>query len=219
MKYQERLLAIKMRRRGKSYKEIRKVITVSKATLSVWLRDVRLTEKQKKRLYVTLRQQNGYRLAKRNQEEKKARKINTTTQARKEVLSLVTDPLFLSGVMLYWAEGDKSEETEDVKFSNSSPDMIRLMVRWFVKYCKVPKEKLRIALHIHELHNRRKIEKYWSDITGIPLSQFHKTQIKPTSLGHRKNRLYNGTCCIRVSNKTIFRKIQGWKLGLIEHLL
>ena len=29
--------------------------------------------------------------------------------------------------------------------------------------------------------------------------------------------LYNGTCAIRTSNKDLFRKIKGWRLGIVDY--
>jgi len=216
MKLNEKLEAIRLRKLGKSYSEIRKKVKVSKGTLSLWLREVELTPEQEKRLYVTLRQKNAYRLAKMNQKKKEERTKKIITEARKETSLFFKNPLFLAGLMLYWAEGDKSDEVENVKFSNSDPAMIKFMMRWFRKICKIPEEKFRIALQIHKLHCRKDIENYWSKITNIPLYQFHKTLIKPTSLKQRKNRLYNGTCAIRINNVDLFRKIKGWKLGFLE---
>ena len=92
------------------------------------------------------------------------------------------------------------------------------MMKWFELICGVPKNKFHIALHTHELYCSKNIEKYWSKITGIPLKQFQKTQIKPTILKHRKNPLYNGTCSIRIGNKDLFRKIMGWKEGVLEKI-
>ncbi len=216
MKLREKIKAIQLRKKGKSYKEIREKITVSKGTLSVWLRDIKLTPGQEKRLYVELRRKYAYRGAKANQEKRIRITKQITSKAKSEVKSFIKNPLFLAGLMLYWAEGDKSDEQEVVKFTNSDPFLIMLMMRWFRKICKVPKNKFRIALHIHQLHCRKNIENYWSKLTNIPRRQFHKTQIKPTSLKHRKNKLYNGTCAVVVNNKNLFRRIKGWKLGALK---
>lgn len=43
--------AIKLRKQGLSYSEIRKKVRVSKSTLSRWCRDVAITEEQALRLY------------------------------------------------------------------------------------------------------------------------------------------------------------------------
>lgn len=213
MKINEKLKAIKLRKRGNSYKEILQQLKVSKSTLSLWLRDVKLSEEQTYRLYVTLRQKNAYNLAKKKQMKRQELTKQIINSGIEEFEQMTNQPIFLAGLMLYWAEGDKIETTEAVKFSNSDPLMIKLMIRWFENICKVPREKIRIALHIHELHNKNSVEKYWSKLTQIPLQQFHKTQIKPSSLKHRRNQLYYGTCSIRVDNRNLFRRIKGWKMG------
>jgi len=218
MKLNEQLKAIKLRKSGNSYSEILKEVNVSKSTLSLWLREIKLTPKQEKRLYVDLRQKNAYKLSKFNQQKRIRKTSLIIEKARCEIELFLNNPLFLSGLMLYWAEGDKSEKTEFVKITNSDPAMIKLMMRWFREICKIEEKKFRIALHIHELFCKKDIEKYWSKITSIPLNQFHKTQIKPTSLKHRKNKLYNGTCVIRIGSRDLFRKIKGWKLGFLEKM-
>jgi len=218
MKLREKIKAVSLRKLGKSYSEIRKKVKVSKGTLSLWLRNIKLTPAQERRLYITLRRRNAYKGAKIQQERRIARTKQIIREAKKEAKRLFKNPLFLSGLMLYWAEGDKSERTEAVKFSNSDPVMIKLMIKWFREICKVPEEKFRINLHIHELFCRKEVESYWSKITKIPLNQFYKTYIKLTSLKHRRYPLYNGTCSIRVGNVDLFRKIKGWKLGFIEKL-
>jgi len=218
MKLREKILAVNLRKRGKSYSEIRKKIRVSKSTLTAWLRDIELSPNQKKRLFITLRQQNGYRLARSKRNNKIEETGKMIAEAKNQVPLLLGDPLFISGLMLYWAEGDKSDERESVKFSNSDSRMIAFMMRWFREICEVKEKRFRVALHIHKLHCRSKIEKYWSKVTHIHKNQFHKTQIKPTSLRQRRNKLYDGTCAIIINDRNLFRKIKGWKLGFIEKI-
>lgn len=217
MKLQKKFKAIELRKLGKSYNDILKLIDVSKSTISLWLRDIELTPEQKEKLLIG-RKKSQYASA----QEKKQKRIEITEKiiinAKKETGKLIKTPLFLAGLMLYWAEGDKSETTETVKFSNSDARMIKIIMRWFREACEVPEEKFRVCIHIHTLHCRKDVEKYWSIITGIPLGQFYKTQIKPTSLKQRRNKLYNGTCAVVVCNKNLFRKIKGWKLGFIEKM-
>lgn len=216
MKLDEKIEAIHLRKLGKSYSEIRREVSVSRGTLSLWLRGIELSPEQVAELKG--RQKTGYKGGEGNRRKRIERTKQVIDEAKKEVKYLFKNPLFLPGLMLYWAEGDKSELTERVKFSNADPIMIAFIMRWFRKICKVPENKFRIGLHIHELHCRKDIQQYWARITNIPLNQFHKIQIKPTSLKHRKNPLYNGTCTITICNKDLFRKIRGWKLGFIKKM-
>ncbi len=155
-------------------------------------------------------------MARANQRKREEETRKIVQEAKNEAHSLLENPLFSAGLMLYWAEGDKSEKTETVKFSNSDPRMIILIMRWFRQVCAVPEAKFRITVHKHKLLCGENIEQFWAKTTGVPLTQFYKTQVKPTSLRHRKNPLYLGTCAIRVENRSLFRKIKGWKEGFLE---
>jgi transcriptional regulator with XRE-family HTH domain len=217
MKYKEKIKAIKLRKRGLSYKAILKKVSVSKSTLSIWLREIELTKEQKNKL-LNRAEMAMYRAAKR----KVANRIEKTNiiieKAKKEVGGYKANSLFLIGISLYWAEGAKSQD-ETVKFSNSDEKMISLAMQWFREICGVPEKKFRVHVHMHNLHCRKDILRYWSKITNIPSSQFYKPYVKKTSLGQRKNILYNGTCSIVVNDKDLFRKIMGWKVGLEEEFI
>ena len=215
MKLTEKLTAIKLRKRGLSYKDILDKIDVSKSSLSLWLRDIELTPKQQEKLFVG-REKSRYFAG----SKKKAIRILQTNdiidKSKREASSFIGSPLFLAGLSLYWAEGTKNSN-ESVRFSNSDKAMIELMMRWFREICNVPEKKFRVQIHMHNLHCQPDLEKYWSHIVGVPRRQFYKTYIKETSLGQRKNILYNGTCTITVNSRELFRKIVGWKLGLQEY--
>lgn len=47
---EERLRATELRKKGMSYKQILKEVNVSKSSLSVWLRDIKLTKKQQEQI-------------------------------------------------------------------------------------------------------------------------------------------------------------------------
>ncbi len=214
MKYKEKMRAVKLRRDGLSYNLILKKVKVSKSTLSIWLREVELTKEQKNQ-FLSKMEKVRYKIAKRKVANRLYKTKMIIKKAKKEIKIYKNNPFFLVGMALYWAEGAKNP-MESVKFSNSDEKMIALMMKWFRKICKVPEKKFRIHIHMHDLHCRKDILRYWSKITGIALSQFYKPYVKHTSLGQRKNILYNGTCSIVVSDKNLFRKIVGWKLGLQE---
>lgn len=215
MKLKEKWGAIKLRKKGLSYKDILKKIDVSKSTLSSWLREIELTSEQKNRL-ATKMDRVRYEIAKRKVADRIKRTNDIVDRAKAEVKTFAINPLFLVGVSLYWAEGAKNS-MESVKFVNSDQNMIILMMKWLREICKISEGKFRIHVHMHDLHSRNNINAYWSKITGVPLNQFYKPYIKHTSLGQRRNILYNGTCSIIVSDKNLFRKILGWKIGLQKY--
>lgn len=217
MKLWQKEQAIKLRRKGKTYNEILKAVAVSKSTLSLWLSNVKLSKANKARIVRLIGL--GRLVAASN---KKCARIERTKNiidnAKKEFQRFFKNPLFIAGLALYWAEGDK-HRAERVKFTNSDPDLIKFMMSWFRRICNVPESKFRIALHVHDLHMRSEIQRYWSDIVNIPLPQFQKLYVKQSTLRQRRNVLYNGTCGIVVCNKNLFRRILGWKQAFIAQFI
>ena len=214
----ERILARKLRTQGFSFSEItKKIPNLSKGTLSGWLKDIELTSEQKTRLLLKIKEGSDRGRFKGSLTNHQKR-IYVTKQiiqtAKLEVKKRTSDLLFASGIMLYWAEGDKTQER--VGFTNSDPLMIQFMMTWFRKICRVPESKFRIALSIMTLHNKNASERFWSKITGLPLSSFNKTRIKPTLLKGKRNPSYMGTCRVIISDKNLFRMIIGWKEGVLE---
>ena len=209
MDFSKKIRAVELRNNGLSYSEIRKSIDVSKSTLSLWLKDIALTHEQKNRL--TRLQATAYLGAKIIQARSLAHHKEIREAARKEAKCRLNDPLFIAGLMLYWAEGSKN--VGSVQFSNSDPEMIRLMMKWFRKFCDVPDKKFRIGLFIHSLHIKENYLDFWSKITSLPINQFNRPYIKPTILNKRKNKLYEGTCVIKIHNKSLHSRILGWIEG------
>lgn len=214
-KYLLRIDAIKLRKQGLSYSQINKKLPVSRSTLSLWLRSVQLEPTQIKKI----NERKLDIIRKKALTTIRNKRINSTiktiNQAWDDTKNLIQNPLFILGTSLYWAEGGKTQEF--ISFSNSDPFMVKLMLQWLRNFCKVSESRLRAQLHIHSLHSRPHIEKYWSTLTKIPRKQFTKTYIKKTSLGQRKNKLYDGTINIRIHDAELFRKFIGWKLGILEH--
>ena len=215
MRFKEKVLATELREGGKTYSEILKSVHVSRSTLSMWLRDIELTPAQKAKILVGL-EKSRYIAGRKKIADRILRTKLIVQQAKEETSKLIHMPLFLAGLALYWAEGAKNPE-ENVKLVNSDPVMIKLIMKWFREICRVPEEKFRCHVHMHNLHCKPDLEGYWSQITGIPKSRFYRSYVKESTLGLRKNILYNGTCSVVVNSKELFRKILGWKLGVQKY--
>ena len=215
MKLKEKFTAIQLRKEGHSYPKILKTVNVSKSTLSLWLRDIDLTPQQQKKL-LRGREISRYAAAKKKKELRILKTNEIIKKGKEEIKDFIDNSLFTTGLALYWSEGAKNS-SESVRFANSDEFMIKLIMRWFREICNVPEKKFRVQVHMHELHCSSDLEGYWSRVTGIPSNQFYRTYVKKTSLGQRRNILYNGTCSVTISNKELFRKIMGWKLGIQKY--
>lgn len=219
-KLNEKLIARSLRQKGYSYKEILMKIKVSKGTLSVWLKDIPLTEDQKLRLMKNkqLGQHKASIIAAENKRKLRIEKtIRINELAKKEIGVLSKRDRFIAGIMLYAGEGDKG--SYNTGFTNSNPEMIRFMMNWFREFCDLPETKYRGAIWIHQGLDAEKAKHYWSRLTRIPTAQFHKTYIakdKPLSPKIRKNLHTYGIFAIRFSNSAIQRKILGWIKACVD---
>ncbi len=207
-----------LRRRGLSYGEIRARLpfSVSKGTVSRWCREIELTPQQLDRLD-GLKTGSWYRNrlkgSKANQQKRAKQVAEIRARARAEVPRLTRRELWAAGLMLYWAEGSKSHQ---VCLTNSDPNLVRFMMQWFREFCGMPEEKLRVRLHLHSGQNEHSMKRFWSGVTGIPLSQFGKSYVKKEGTGHRKNILYHGTIQVSFCDKNMLHRICGWIEGFSE---
>lgn len=197
--------ARKLRQQGLSYKEIQEQTGLAKSTVSLWCRDVELTSKQKTALFAKYDAQ--LRGAKSNQDKRRKAIEKIKLSAMSEIDNLSPSEFKIAGLMLYWAEGNK---TLYPGLSNSDPKLIKFIMAWFRKVCLVPEEKFKVYLHLHSGQDELRSKMFWSEITGVPLSQFGKSYIKKEGSGHKKNILYHGTAKIGIYNKDLLYRILGW---------
>ncbi len=212
-----RTKAEKLRVRGLSYKEIMEVIPVSKSTLSAWLQEIKLTAAQIKRLGGLYDTQ--LRGAKANQKKSQERKERVRQESIKDISSPTIEMLRIAGAMLYWAEGNKTLKTG---ITNSDPAFVVFIVEWLQHVLHISPKQLSAHLNLHKGQDDIKSKKFWSALTGIPITNFGKTFIKPNGKGYRKNCLYYGTLQIRVKGTgtvLLRHKILGWIEGFIRHYI
>jgi transposase-like protein len=122
MKTEEREAARRMRSvDGCSIKEIANALGVSPGSVSVWVRDVVLTEEQINRLVARNPAVNA---ALRGTPVRAARERERRRQAQADGRRLAkSDPVFTTICMLHWAEGSKSRNS--FVFTNSDPSLLR----------------------------------------------------------------------------------------------
>jgi transposase-like protein len=220
MKADEQKIARKMRKDGFSIKTIAKELDVSKGSVSRWVNDIILSNLQLQSLrnnsYTTqaIEKRRISRLTKENR-----RRQIIVDQAKLNIKNDISEEiLFFIGVSLYWAEGSKTRRNI-VHFSNADPRLIRIMMLFFKRICKVPNLKFRGHVHLHPHLNRKVAESYWSEVSNIPLDQFFKTsQPKNKASQNKKDSLPFGTFNIYVCNTELFLKIKGWMEGIADQL-
>lgn len=181
----EFLMARKIRKRGKSIKDIAKKLKMAKSTISIWCRDIKLSQKLLEKIYV-----NGMKKSLRGSllgaETNKKKKMDEMDRCFKEAQNIIKKitirDLLIAGICLYWAEGAKTGGK--FIFVNSDKWMIKIMLFFITNILNINKRMIYCTLQINFIHKKRteKIMKFWSKYLSIPLSNFRNpyyVKIKP----------------------------------------
>jgi len=207
----DRHLAIKLRKKGMSYKKISKELGIPKSTIHYWFSNLQWSQLIKKKLTKRAQIQSTKRLRaviRAQQKRWKAWRKQYREEAKKEFPILKSNPLFVAGLMLYWGEGDSKPKNE-TRLSNTDPRMIKLFYKFLQEICKIPKKEIRACLLLYPDLCEEKCKNFWHKTTGIPLSQFNKSSVIYGR--HPTKRLENGICIIRVnSSRGLKEKILVW---------
>lgn len=214
MKLALRNQAVRLRRDGWSYNIISRKLGVGKGTLNYWLKDVPYAPNADVRQRV---REGPARNAMLQHADRIQRTRAIKAAAAREIGKISLRDLWMLGIGLYIGEGAKLYEM--VRVINSDPDIIRLAIRWFRKVCGLTTKNFCVAVHLYPDVPKEEALAYWSKITGIPRSQFSKTQIdRRTDKSRQKRRtLPYGTVQLKIRScgnprRGVFlhRRITGW---------
>ena len=121
------------------------------------------------------------------------------------------------GITIWWTEGTKAYTDKrwrrslvyPVDVTNTNPDIIKSFLEFLRKDVGINELRLKLQLQIHGGDNQIEMEKYWSEITKIPLSRFTKTIVRPVGNKVGKSK---GTCKVRYSDKATYLRLEDmWK--------
>lgn len=219
-KFKQRLLARKLRKEGESIKTIASMTGVSVSSVSLWCRDIRLTrekilalEKRYKDPFYGKRMIFQNRIKKEKNEEIK----NLLAKGKEEIGILNNRELFISGAVLYWAEGFK--KNKQAGLASMDPLMIKFFIKW-LRVCFGYKNGdllFRVTANISHKYRIKKITEFWSEAIGVPLDGFAKPFYQKYKWRKVYSNLedYHGVLRIKVRKSQDFlRKIHGYIEGL-----
>ena len=212
--------AIRLRKQGKTYGEIRKIINldIPKSTLSVWCENILLSQLQKKNIEIS-QQRNITRGMKTAWLVNKMRRDAYLAAIDHRIINL---PNFIkdkniakiAAAMLYLGEGTKDIRRGSLMLGNSDPKIIKLFLRLLRHAYLIDESKFRCTLQCRADQNIKKLEKFWSKHTEIPLTKFYKARIDPRTIGKPTKKLdYKGVCVINYLSADLFIEIM--KIGTL----
>lgn len=204
-KVSEQARARALRADGMTLADIATELSVSKGSVSAWVRDVPFTPS--KRRY-------GPRLRPNALQAKKAAEIEwgMATGATR-VGNLSDRDLLIAGAALYAGEGAKTDGL--VVFANSDPLIIRMFLRWLRAFFDIDESRLRMRLYLHDDLNLDEAVSFWSKVTEIPASQLYKPYRPKAKPGRRIRAHDHGCVSIVYPSARTHREI----MGLVRALL
>ena len=206
-KYKQNI-AIEMRKQGLSYSEIENRLHVPKSTLSFWLKKIKLTMEQIKKL-------NDRRVetAKANALKKTSKTLRMIEEIKSvsslDIKKISKKELWLGGIVLYWKNRNKSDLKKGVYFSSSDPHMIKLFLKWLKEVGGVGDDEIRFDIFTgrNKKNSAEKIADYWSKVAGFPKSYFRHIYFQKSKS--------NGFLRVKVVQSSMLaRQIAGWIEGL-----
>ena len=190
---------VKLRKQGKSYSDILKIIKVSKSSLSLWLKDVPLTDQQK--LGLSDRRKRAvetYRMTMKLKHQKKL--DNYYEDQSQKLLPLSDKELMIAGLFLYSGEGNKVSRGS-LNITNTDPSVIKFALYWMIKSLKVDISDVHIKLHLYSDMNIKNSTDFWVKELKIDKNLFRKPYIKKSKRLDIDQKGYgHGTCGIWVYN-------------------
>ena len=208
-----------LRRLGKSYSEIHEMLQIPRSTLSDWFGREDWSKKIREHLATSAQNESTVRLINLNKTRGRhlAKAYDAAREEAKGEFELFKyDPLFISGIMLYWGEGAKDPKA-GVKFTNSDAQMIKFYVQFLIRSCRIPVEKIKAYVLIYPDLEEKTTRAYWSKMSGLPWENFTKSVMIQGR--HATRRLGWGVCTVTVSSTYLKQKMLMWIKLLPEELL
>lgn len=211
MKEELKMKMIDLRKEQKSYREIAQLLGISKSVVSYWLRDMDWSRDIQEQLTERVRISSQKRLIHLNELKRtKWQKVyqQAELEATREFEQLKENRIFITGLSLYWGEGDKNFKNGKVRVSNVDAKLLAAFRVFLEEVCRVPEEKMKAYIVLYPDLDEEACLKFWSENIGLKKESFFKSS---TITGrHKKNRLQYGVCSIQVGDKYLKRKVLTW---------
>jgi hypothetical protein len=182
---------------------------VSKSSVSLWTRDIELTDEQHERLRQANPIHNQQLRGQANRRET-ARWARLAAQERGRARAGQGDLLHMQGCMLFWAEG--SRRRNSVVFTNSDVEMHRVFLR-FLRASGVRDEHVALTVNcfLNNGLSLAEIEEWWLRRLGLPPSCLRAASVnRPSSASRwRRNVHLYGTAALCVHSTALVQSIYG----------
>lgn len=201
-----KIKARKLRVFGKSIKDIAQTTGVSQSTVSLWCRDIQLSDKQLRKIldekeYLITR---GRLRGANFQRMKRVNAIEVAIREAERLNKLSEKEFFVAGLALYLAEGTKTHGT--AQFTNSNIKIIKFMLDWFHCFYNLSRSEIKFAIHINSIHRNREKEvvSFWKKHLRLKTGDFTRIRYVKTKPAkkYENHDVHYGTMDFRIKKST-----------------
>lgn len=216
-KYQQ---AVELRKRGFTYSEIAKICGVSKSTVSNWL--------SKKKFSKVIAKENTERAARDNKKRmlllNKTRRAERITRYKEAIRTAETEfkhykhsPLFIAGLSLYMADGDRKDQSR-IRVNSTNSELHRIFIRFLQDFMGLEQKDMTFVVTLYEGMNETKEMKWWSRHINLSVNHFGKTQFLKSSSSHTASPQQHGSGSTFVDSTLHKKKLLHWTKLLQKEL-
>ena len=208
--------AIRLRSNGYSLSEIVSKLRVSKSSASHWVRGVKLSETQKKRLNEKAIEGQKICCSKNMYGNTYARehglKRRRSFQDRGRERARSEGIQYASGCMLYWAEGSKKRNS--MVFCNSDINMMFFFMSFLRKYFNFKESDLRVDINCYTGNGLsiQEIMSKWLSVLGTTEKNIRSMNVDKhpkSTVTIKKGKLPYGVCAVILNRTDIVQEIYG----------
>jgi hypothetical protein len=134
-------------------------------------------------------------------------------EGRDRVGRLSEREFLVAGVALYAGEGSKGDGS--IIFANSDPRMVAFC-SWLRHFFRIDESRLRVRIDLHQGLDLAAATAFWSEVTGVPESQFLKPYRAAADPSIRHAKHVHGCVGVRYSCSVTHRSIMGLVVALLR---
>ncbi len=89
-----------------------------------------------------------------------------------KVLTRSQQELLVAGLLLYWAEGDKTNKS-GTKIGNLDGQMLQVFIKFLREVCHADENRLSVYVRVHKRFSLGAARQHWVQLLGLPPSRVH----------------------------------------------
>ncbi len=207
---QDKGIAFKLRKEGKTYRQIQEELGISKSTLCDWFKNEEWSKHIKNRNANIVIKLSTERIQKLNIARSlmlKKKYEDIIEEGKREYEIYKKDTLFIAGLMLYAGEGDHLDKGS-IRFANVDFDLHRIFINFSIKYFKLNYNNIKFSILLYPDLNIEQCLDKWCFQLGIYRQNIYKPQV--INGKHKTRKLHFGVGTSIILNSFLKRKLLFW---------